>query len=247
MKKTWIILLIVAVALALAMPAAGKGKPNIAVDLDAAPIWVHEADDEISYEVSVQNKTRQAVTVDVWFDEVLAKENLEVPARQTENVSLGSKRVGDFPEFTACGESCMLTESVTVAYAGGEVVAETSTDLMPYDRCVLPGPLDGAACIWTPDSTGQWTVTVQPGSKPHNTLVTVRDHVPGNWCVLPDGSGGVFSDRWRPSDGPIELPVYLPADGKCLGNGAGGESIEPVGNPTSFYLVAKGMVTVTQP
>jgi hypothetical protein len=92
-------------------------------------------------------------------------------------------------------------------------------------------------------------------ARPAKFTVSVRDHVPGNWCVLEDGSGGVTSERWRPNDGPLALDVYLPDEngprgsGVCLAGGAGGEFF-PVGNPDSFYLYvgvdAKVTATPTQ-
>lgn len=135
------------------------------------------------------------------------------------------------------------------------------------DRVVWTGtheePLSGV-CIWTPgaDRTGIWKVTLDPTpprnpARPIGAAVAVRDGIPGNWCTLPDGSGGNFGTRWRVGDPPVVGEVYLPGTenilglafdpiyggGTCLAGGAGGEYFM-VGNPDSFYLRAEGNVTV---
>lgn len=133
---------------------------------------------------------------------------------------------------------------------------------MPYPECEFE---DGTAlvngvCIWTisDDQTGIWKVSLDPTppkkeNRPIDAQVAVRDGVPGNWCVLPNGSGGVFSERWKKGDGPVDGKVYLPGDenlpeleeGWCLAGGAGGEHFA-TGNPHSFYLRANGIITVTR-
>jgi hypothetical protein len=125
-------------------------------------------------------------------------------------------------------------------------------------------PLSGV-CIWTPgaDWTGIWKVTLAP-TEPKNVKrsidaqVAVRDGIPGNWCTLPDGSGGVFSEQGQWStDWRVIGEVYLPGTenirdlafdpfyggGTCLAGGAGGDYFM-VGNSDSFYLRAEGTVTV---
>ncbi len=67
MRRFWIMLLTISVVLVIALPAAAKPdrpkppKPpkavSIAVSLDAAPVWVHEGADLISYTVTLENKT----------------------------------------------------------------------------------------------------------------------------------------------------------------------------------------------
>jgi hypothetical protein len=127
----------------------------------------------------------------------------------------------------------------------GTVAAETVVQLFPYDVCDFDAAAISEPCIWRPTTSGIWKVPVTPSAtRPVNVLVTVRDHVPGNWCVLPDGSGGALRDRWRPNEPPVEILVYFPGDGVCISGGAGGDFF-PIGNPESFYLVADGAVTVT--
>jgi hypothetical protein len=107
-------------------------------------------------------------------------------------------------------------------------------------------------CRWTA-TQGYWTLTVTPTDrKPSRVQVTVRDHYPGNWCVapLPDSEtgefidpSGVLNERIR-GGSAVSLPVYFPADGKCLAGGAGGVPM-PVGTSGAYYLVAMGDMTLT--
>ena len=89
--------------------------------------------------------------------------------------------------------------------------------------------------------------------KPVGLSVTSRDHTPGNWCILPDGSGGNFSARWRVGDPPLVGQVYFPGpegiygDGVCYAGGSGGTEWFPIGNPDAFYLVTRGAVTFSKP
>lgn len=179
-------------------------------------------------------------------------------------------------------DECPLLATAEVL-VDSKVVTQTemSTPLMPEPACeftyesVLNGsgievwtgtraePLSGV-CIWKPgEKTGIWKVTLAP-TEPNNhkrsieAQVAVRDGIPGNWCTLPSGGGGVFSERgqWSP-DWRIVGEVYLPGTenilglpfdvnfggGTCLAGGAGGEYFM-VGNPDSFYLRAEGTVTV---
>ena len=271
MKRFWVMLLAIAVALVIALPAGAKpGKPKpprsapVAVYLDADPIWVHEGTDVIQYAVTVQNKT--GTTIEDATVEFTAAGEKEIwgpgPIPSYGNVTWvpPERTVSEFGETAAtCGEECELPVTVTVLRGTDLLTQETmSTPLMPYPPCGFGDEPSGHAlvsevCIWTPPRTGGWRVSLYPtppanANRPIHAGVTVRDHVPGNWCILPDNAGGgVFGDLWKTDDDPITGEVYLPSNGECLGGGAGGESIEPVGNPTSFYLVAHGLVSVCDP
>lgn len=229
--------------------------------------WVHKGDDVIHYAVKVQNKTSttiEGVTVqftaagvtDIWLPGAIAPYG----NMTWDEESLPKRTVSQFSETAAtCGEQCELPATVTVLRDDEVLTREMmSTPLMPYPPCGFGDEPSGLAlvsevCIWTPPRTGGWRVSLYPtppanANRPIHAGVTVRDHVPGNWCILPDNAdGGVFGDRWKTDDDPITGEVYLPSNGECLGGGAGGESIKPVGNPTSFYLVAHGLVSVCDP
>jgi len=123
----------------------------------------------------------------------------------------------------------------------GDLLTQTtmSTPLMPYPPCDFDELIGGEICIWQPGENGNWTLKVTPvplPTRPTSLMVTMRDGVPGNWCTLLEGGGGVVQDRWRPGrEEPVILDVYLPNDGECLSGGAGGEFFA-FGNPESFYL-----------
>ncbi len=178
------------------------------------------------------------------------------------------------------GEDLIGTATVAYFYDtpgnGGTVTGETAALVSPYgpyENCGFSDGLqttvertDTEICIWTPDVRGIWEVSMLPSlEKPTNVTVTMRDHVPGNWCTLPgepdpDASledvGGIIKGRWKPNSPALTGKVYLPGaaplgsfgsipdpipwwmwitDGTCLSGGAGGDFFQ-VGNPDSFYL-----------
>jgi hypothetical protein len=273
MKRFWILIVVVAMALAMAGPATGKkpeGKPNpnaapIAAYVENGPWWVHEAGDVIVYAVNVQNKTRATpitVTVSTDFgDEEVAK---LVEGGTTEVVVV--KRTVLEEEVPAYGISEEIVSTVTVAYQLDGMDEPVTIDLdegtvveryrsCGFDKRELGGTAtvdmtDGTACIWHTDQRGAWTISVLPVDPIVSGMsVTLRDHVPGNWCT-PDGSGGGAYVRWHPKDdtrNPLTLDVFLPnesdplgggillGDGVCYGGGAGGATMQD-GNPDSFYL-----------
>lgn len=100
---------------------------------------------------------------------------------------------------------------------------------------------------------GVWTVSVLPiSTRPTGVSVTVRDQIPGNWCTLEDGTGGIISGRWKVGNAPITGQAYLHGsdgvlgNGVCLDGGIGGSGWFPIGNPESFYVVADGLVSVSR-
>lgn len=195
-----------------------------------------------------------------------------------------------FPPNPVAGpEDLIGTATVTYFYDkegdGGTVAAETAASVMPYgpyEDCGFTGPspmsvtrTDSEICIWTPEVRGIWEVSMLPSlKKPTNVTVTMRDHVPGNWCTLPNDPdeplgnvGGIIKGRWKPESPALTGEAYLPGatplerfedvtgeipwwmwitDGTCLSGGAGGDFFQ-VGNPESFYLWVSvpGVVTVT--
>ena len=256
MRRFWILIVVLAMALAIAGPATGKkpeGKPNpnaapIAVNVENGPWWVHEVDDVLVYTVYVENKTQSttaSVSVTVEFDPDVKTFTLK--GGQTDFVEF-SRTVGPL-DLPSDGEEGEIVEPVTVSYkidgvSGPDIVAHVSTVAQAYDPCPEDGEFTNVlvtrgACIWHPGSLGDnWKVTVRPPPEATYRMlaVTMRDHVPGNWCT-PDGSGGGADIRWKPKDDPPDLllDVFLPANGVCRGGGAGGATM-PAGNINSFYL-----------
>jgi hypothetical protein len=276
MRRFWILIVVLAMALAMAGPATGKkpeGKPNpnaapIAAHVENGPWWVHEAEgvwagDVIVYSVYVENKTRTTtIEVTVSTDFVADPMDLVVldVAGGTTEVVVFERTVleSEVPPF---GTSDEIVGTVTVAYEMDGPVSidlEEGTVVERYDDCGIPPDggeatvdmSDGRACIWHTDQRGAFTISVLPvDRKVSGMSVTLRDHVPGNWCT-PDGSGGGAYVHWHPKDAtrdPLTLDVFLPnaddtldggdplGDGVCYGGGAGGATMQD-GSADSFYL-----------
>jgi hypothetical protein len=163
----------------------------------------------------------------------------------------------------------LIHNDVSNAY---ELVTQTqmSTPLYPDPPCnfeepITPGEVSGEVtggevCIWVPPETGEWTVSAVPRpnptpTRPTRVMMTMRDGVPGNWCTLDDGSGGIVQDRLTKTSTSVDLNVFLPGDNGVLDNGmclTGGHGVcteddcyFAVGNPKSFYLYSSFDATVT--
>ncbi len=102
-------------------------------------------------------------------------------------------------------------------------------------------------CRWVPGAMGYWRVdlALPDGRTAPHIGATLRDHVPGNWCMSDpmDTPGGVGGD---PRQGPVTGWFYLPETGICLGGGAGGSTMA-VGNTSDFVLVTDVHITLTGP
>jgi hypothetical protein len=270
MKRLTIALIVIGVML-FALPATAKKPPNptpaapVAVSLDGSPMWVHEADDVIRYSVTVQNKARSVVAVEVFYGAEM--ESITIQPKSTETVenlfsrTLVQSEIGD---CVADADECNVFAEVTVRYAAGRdliTVAEASTLIDPVDKCIFkkdgePVVTKSGLCIWKPPP-GVWELSAVPypvPMKPTNLMMTMRDGVPGNWCTLTaGGTGGAVRERWARSSTAIVLDVNLPSAGECL-TGGHGVCTEPdcyfaVGNPKSFYLYTTfdGFITLTGP
>lgn len=259
MRRFWMMLLTISVVLAIALPAGAAKQPKaaaIAAYVQAEPVWVHEAGDVITYNVNVENRSRTThIDVVVTFDFDNDTKTLSLEGGETDAATFSrTVAAGDF-------DSDEITGTFTVTYGTGgdqSVVVETSTVAEKYEPCAIASGggtatvTAGEACIWKPGVPGStsWEISVSPAErvKQRSMAVTMRDHVPGNWCTT-DGSHGGASVRWGPQDDPpdLVLDALLPANGICLGGGAGGAEM-PIGNPDSFYLwlLHDGHVTISQ-
>jgi len=268
MRRIGVVLLVMAMGFVIASPV-GAAKP--AVDCDKKPnhpscgggpqglvevsiytnlASAHEVGDTIYYTFGVTNGSSETVGV---TDELTG---LNEPVNAGESTTFGPLSylltTDDVPG--TIGDTLNLINTVT---ASGVESGETTKDMATvkvtkYGYC-NPGNTDGSGvfdtddgiCIWKP-APGDWTISVVPDSNRSTRVrITVRDHVPGNWC--PQG----ITERWRPGDDPVETTVIIPpvpdewAGGKvCPIGGAAGEFYD-VGTPSSFYLDTKGEVTVT--
>jgi hypothetical protein len=239
MRRTWILLIVVAVALVGALPATAKkpDKPEppprapIEVSLNTEPLWVHEAADNLRYVVTLENKTATAINhLTVAFTAAGTTEevtDIEVPANGAISLDGFSRLAGEFAETAECiaaEVTCDLVAS-TAVYDDQELLAETSLSTMldPEPPCAFDedGVADVAGvCIWTlgeGDATGVWEISFLPTPPANpkrsiNAALTVRDGVPGNWCTLEIGTGSAIAGRWKVGDGPLVGEVYLPGD-----------------------------------
>jgi len=269
-------LLVFSVALVIALPAGAKKPPKptpsapVVVSLEGNLVWVHEAGDIIWYSVTVQNTTRAAVNVEVFYDDDSPSDPLvievEANSAHVEENLFSQTVTEDHIDDCVDDENCDLFAEVTVTYPNNGsliAVAETSTLVDPVDECIFededenPVVTKSGLCIWKPPSPGTWKVSAEP-TRHGRLMMTMRDGVPGNWCTLDDYTGGIVRDRWLKSSTSIVLNVYLPGgdgamgDGVCL-LGGGGVCTEPncyfaVGNPKSFYLYTTfdGFITLTK-
>lgn len=249
--------LLVSAALIVPAAAARGGKPavpglkvtveTVDVAIGAWLPWIDAIGDKVVYRVSVTNPGESAAITSVG-------DSLGTGLRcVTAGGCVGdlgsdltyvyeSSSPHEVTDLEYAGDELMNT--VTVAAAGRPDVTVTSeTTIQHYLDCADnlnggqydPNAYPNRVCRWVPGESGLWSIRLTPdGPGPLQVLLTLRDHIPGNWCVTPDGSGGAVQvKRWR--NGDVELLVYLPDNGVCLQGGHGGELFGD-GNPSHFYL-----------
>lgn len=261
MKRSWFALIVAALLVTAIAPAYAKPRPpstpRLTIRVEASPGWVHEADDVIDLAVFVENAGRSTIDDVTVVLTAAGNQTFNIPsieAGERKTINATPRVVRDFAEFTTCPEDgCALPIRVMALYGSLATEATGTVSLEVYSSC---GFVEGEAmvdgpCIWTPTEPGLWTVSILPNSShPTGASVTVRDHIPGNWCTLEDGSGGIIGGKWKVGADPIEGQVLLPGadgllgDGVCYDGGIGGSGWFGIGNPDSFYLVAHGWVTV---
>jgi len=271
MRKFWILLLLVLlVSAALVLPAAaakGGTPPGLKVTVEPIdePIddnhpgrwlpWIAGIGDRVYYRVTVTNNGPSATITNV--TDSLGTGLACVSAEGCPNpLATGGVYVYESqspytvgPEYDNLDE---LENKVTVQAEGNRALtAMAEMNVGHYPDCadnLGGGHYDPAdypnyhVCRWTPGKLGFWRITLTPdGPGPLSVMLTLRDHVPGNWCVMPDQEGGPSEEggvvqirKWR--TGTVVLVVYLPANGVCLKGGHGGELFGD-GNASHFYLM----------
>jgi hypothetical protein len=223
-------------------PGGGGGpKGRVEVSIDANLIWAHEVGDTIFYTFGVTNDSGETVTV---TDEKTRLDDT-VPADGELKTFEGSYSLtpGDMGTKN-------FTNTVTATWPNGKTHATATVEVTEYGLCDDDGDgifqTDASVCIWKP-GPGTWTISVMPDSTRRTRVrITVRDHVPGNWC--PQG----VTEDWRRGDGPVQATVTIPSlpdpwlgDPVCpIGGYEGGEFFD-VGTPSSFYLDTNGHVIIT--
>lgn len=231
-------------------PCDGSNPPDASVELDveANLAWAHEPSDTIVYTITVTNGSDDEVHVtgDLVGDVGTVPAGGDATFIEPYGVAPhyaphpGGIEFGDDP--------VSLTHEVT-ATAGGRVLAVASVDVeLHHDiaPCDFTGVID-RVCIWRPTEPGDWAVTVDPTpvAKPgrNSVLLTLRDHVPGNWCA------SSIVATWVPSDAEFPSTVFtipdwtqVPQGDPVCPDGATTDGYG-VGTAASFYLVAGGDVT----
>lgn len=257
-----LLMLAVVLALPLAMMATASAAPKgdrfcqdnpdhhrcggdpqglVEVSIEANLTKAHETGDTIHYTFVVTNGLDD--------EEVTVTDTLET---LNEIVLAG---VSDFESSYVLDDSDMETETLTntvIATASSETRQATATvEVDEYELCDDPDgdgvfSTDASVCIWKP-APGDWKISVVPDStRPTRVMITVRDHVPGNWC--PQG----ITERWRPDGDPVVTTVSIPewdpgtwAGGQVCSIGGAAGAFYDVGTPDSFYLDTTGNVIVT--
>lgn len=256
MKRTSILILTVAMFVALAAPVGaakgGKpGKPNaVDVSIEADLWWANVAGDRITYTIRVDNQTSSALAGYISFIDnsgnrtTLDGGPLAPGMTRLEHIYL----VRD--EDLAGADPDPIIGTVSVAFGSPQAIesASDTVEAVPVPPCPFTGTEPdlsmtdwaGGPCYHPFTPSGNWTIsaTLAAGKHhPHDLVFTMRDHYPGNWCMVsaPDGTDDRFT-----------MFVFFPADGICLQGGMQGETM-PVGNTANFVLVAPpGDVTATR-
>jgi len=264
MRKMWtVLLLVLLVSAALVLPAAaarGGRPPGLKVTVEALSEriddtigewlpWIAGVGDKVNYRVTVTNNAAP-VTIDSVTDSLgTALECVPVGGcDQALDRGLTYVYQSSAPHEVEIDEYTEdeLVNVVTVQ-ASGLLPLKASNEVIigHYDNCadnLSGGHYDPAdypnyhVCRWLPSQPGLWRITLTPdGPGPLSVMLTLRDHVPGNWCETPEGEGGIVQIRkWR--TGTVELLAYLPENGVCLEGGRDGEFFGD-GSASHFYLM----------
>ncbi len=256
-----LLMLAVALALPLAMMATASAAPKgdrfcennpdhhrcggdpqglVEVSIEANLTKAHEAGDTIYYTFVVTNGLEdEAMTVTDTLETLIETVPPGVSATFERSYVLKDTDM----------ETETLTNTVTATASGETWQATATVEVDEYELCDEDGDgsfsTDASVCIWKPGH-GDWKISVVPDStRPTRVMITVRDHVPGNWC--PQG----ITDRWRLGGDPVETTVNIPeVPGEWVGGsvcpvGGAAGAFYDVGTPDSFYLDTMGEVTVT--
>ena len=266
MRKILILALALLTMVGLAAPvgAAKGGKPGkpgpVGVTIDANLYWVNAAGDTIYYTITVTSS--QAITDAM----VELSVNDDVATLFSGTLEEGSSLVLEYAYFVVALPDGDIEALVTV-WNGTEALASDSTSVVvePVAKCLFAGTDTsltmtahaGGVC-WYDFDPGYWEIVAEPDYTiaGRNPGMTIRDHMPGNWCMVGETvtEGG---SRTRPASITryVDLPTENPFGygewfevGVC---GLGGHGVctdedcfFPIGNPATFVLWAPaGTVT----
>jgi hypothetical protein len=231
----------------LAAPASAKkgGKPGppsgtgleVTVDTGSA-MWANSVGDQIPFDITVTNTSGEDLDVVVTWDlEVLATFDLARNASwsTTYQYMVVALDFANAPEHEQSSVSVGTVKAVAGDIKDSDDAVMTAYPIPPCDvdsgGVVTFGPnSEYSECSFSAEPDSSWMLTTTLQRMPHGKNLqpgaTVRDGVPGNWCM--DGDPVI--------DGvTVTQTAYFPADGVCLQGGAGGDTI-PVRNTDTFYL-----------
>jgi hypothetical protein len=238
----------------LAAPASAKkgGKPGppsgtgleVTVDTGSA-MWANSVGDQIPFDITVTNTSGEDLDVVVtWDDTELETLNLAKDASWSTTYQYMVVE-SDFANAPVSEQSPVTVGTVTATSTGAEVTDSDDAVMTAYpippcdvdsDGVVTFGPnSEYSECSFSAEPDSSWMLTTTLQRMPHGKNLqpgaTVRDGVPGNWCMV----GEVVSNGRV-----VTQEVYFPGanvDGDivCEQGGAGGETF-PVRNANTFYL-----------
>jgi hypothetical protein len=276
MQRLIILSVVLTVLIGLGGPVTAKpGKPKppappprLDVSIDANLYMWNVPGDEILFDLAIENATSTAI------DNVAILLRIDGVEQYENTVDLVGGERWTYPDPG-------FAYYVPSAVEAGEISATLTAsfgDALALDSATVDGPSEdfwlgscpegidsgepvefpvGGFCHHTFDP-GYWTIVVEPAPRERLGLTT-RDHVPGNWCMLGDGT------RPKPN-APQTIEVFIPgldADtvplpegmewrgpGVCLLGGRGictdDDCYFPIGNPAEYVLATPaGTVTAT--
>lgn len=249
MRRALIVCLVLAVPLAMATPVMA-GKPNkppkpskgLEVSIEANLYAWNVEGDEILFDLMVKRPSLEEVVVTL----VINGETMDLPSPEPDwsewssvfvyTVPYSSEPGTDPPTIVATLTANSVSDSVTVeAWPVGacpDVIASGGTE-----------PEYAGGICYASFAPGYWTIVAEPEAPSDRFALTMRDHVPGNWCMVGEETRG------KPT-GAQTIEVFIPEDGVCLLGGRGvcteSDCYFAIGNPANFVLAAPaGTVTAT--
>ena len=239
------------IVLAAPVGAAKGGKPGkpsgVDVSIEADLWWANVTGDRIKYTIGVDNQTGAALTADIIFIDNFGISTTLDGGPLAPGMTLLEHIYLVTPGDLAGADPDPIIGAVSVAFGSPQTIesASDTVEAEPVPQCpftstegVLSMEWAGGPCYY-PYAYGDWTIEAKLATgkhHPHDLVFTMRDHYPGNWCMVPPPDE--TNDRFT-------LFVHFPIGGICELGGMQGETM-PVGNPDNFVLVAPpGIVTAT--
>ena len=267
-SKIGVVLGVALLVAGLAAPAGAKkgghpGPPSgtgleVTVEPRSGYMWANSIGDQILFDVTVTNNSGGQLTGTVDLSGTgLEHFNLE------KNESWSTEYTytvleGDFTGLPFSTRTDVTVGTVTATAGDVNDSDDAIMTAYPVEGCLVDsdgfvrfGPnAEYSECSFTASAEELWTMVTTPAQPPHGKRVpggaTVRDGIPGNWCM----SGDSIYDE---TTNTVTQTVYLPpadTDGNivCLHGGAGGDTML-VRNANTFYLATwkDNAVTLTPP